>query len=178
MKNNDVVSIPPERIVSHIYLIHGKKVMLDSDLAELYDVPTKRLNEAVKRNSKRFPEEFMFQLSKEEFENWRSQIATSNPSSRMGLRRRPYVFTEQGVAMLSSVLRSDRAIEINIMITKTFVRMRELLETSQVLREKLTAMERQMGSHSKAIQGIYRLLQQHLSKPEDPDKGPMGFGNA
>jgi len=105
--------VPEERIVNKIYLIRGRKVILDRDLARLYEVPTKRLNEQVRRNIKRFPEEFMFQLTEEELKNWRSQIATSN-KDKMGLRRRPYVFNEQGIAMLSSVLNSDRAIEVNI----------------------------------------------------------------
>lgn len=96
--------VPSETIEQRILLVRGHKVMLDRDLAELYEVPTKVLNQAVQRNRKRFPEDFMFQLSKDEFENWRSQFVTSNPAAKMGLRRRPYAFTEQGVAMLSSVL--------------------------------------------------------------------------
>src|SRR5271156_1481599 len=103
-----------QEIERFIYRIRGQHVMLDTDLAELYDVPTKRLNEQVRRNLRRFPNDFMFQLTKEEFEIWRSQIATSNSVARMGLRRKPYAFTEQGVAMLSSVLNSDRAIDVNI----------------------------------------------------------------
>src|SRR5262245_32160505 len=108
--------VPVERIEKAILLIRGHKVMMDRDLAELYEVPTKRLNEQFRRNIRRFPKDFMFQLSKEEFEDWKSQIATSNPAIKMGLRKRPYVFTEQGVAMLSSVLNSERAIEVNIAI--------------------------------------------------------------
>lgn len=102
--------VPNETIEQRILLVRGHKVMLDRDLAELYAVPTKVLNQAVQRNRKRFPEDFMFQLSKDEFDDWRSQIVTSNPAAKMGLRRRPYAFTEQGVAMLSSVLHSDRAV--------------------------------------------------------------------
>ena len=98
------VALPDERIASRIFVMRGRKVMLVRDLADLYGVATKVLNQAVRRNSKRFPEEFMFQLSKEELENWRSQIVTSNPALHMGLRRRPYAFTEQGVAMLSAVI--------------------------------------------------------------------------
>src|SRR5216683_2616912 len=108
--------IPSERIEKAILLIRGQKVMLDRDLAELYEFPTKRLNEQVRRNIRRFPEDFMFQLTKDELANWRSQIATSNASAKMGLRQKPYAFTEQGVAMLSSVLNSKRAIEVNIAI--------------------------------------------------------------
>ena len=124
--------IPVEVIEKKIFLIRGQKVMLDRDIAEMYGVETKRLNEQVRRNTKRFPEDFMFQLSKEEFENWRSQIATSN-SDKMGLRRRPYAFTENGVAMLSSVLTSDRAIEVNIQIMRTFTRLKTLaLENNEL----------------------------------------------
>ena len=182
MKNKDSVSVPDERIISRIYLIRGEKVMLDSDLAELYGVETKALNRAVKRNQKRFPEEFMFQLAAEELDalrchfgtsNLRSQSATSK-TGRGGRRYRSYVFTEHGVAMLSSVLRSDRAIQINILIIKAFVRMRRLLETNSVLREKLAAMEQQLGTHSKKIQAVYAVIQKLLDKPKKP-KGTMGF---
>ena len=168
------VALPDERIVSRIFVMRGKKVMLDRDLAELYGVETKVLNQAVRRNSKRFPEEFMFQLSKEELENWRSQFVTSNPALQMGLRRRPYAFTEQGVAMLSSVLNSERAIQINILIIKAFVRMRELLETNQALRAKLEALEQQLGKHDKKIRDVYAVLQHLLKEPEKP-KEPIGF---
>jgi hypothetical protein len=111
--------IPVERIASAIYLIRGQKVMLDRDLADLYGVETRTLIQAVKRNIERFPDDFMFQLTKEELENWRSQIVISNPDAKMGLRRQPYAFTESGVAMLSSVLRSKRAVQVNIMIMRT-----------------------------------------------------------
>ena len=121
--------IPVERIERAILLIRGEKVLLDRDLAELYGVETRVLVQAVKRNLRRFPADFMFQLSKDEFENWRSQFVMSNPGSKMGLRRRPYAFTEQGVAMLSSVLNSDRAIEVNIAIMRAFVRLRDMLAT-------------------------------------------------
>jgi hypothetical protein len=125
----DRLPVPVRLIERRIYVMRGQKVMLDSDLADLYQVPTFRLNEAVKRNSDRFPEDFMFQLSKEELENWRSQIAMSNPGARMGLRRPPYAFTELGVAMLSPVLNSDRAVKMNILIMRAFVRLREMLAT-------------------------------------------------
>src|SRR5436309_1105429 len=110
----DLLPIPVELIARRIYRIRGEKVMFDADLAELYQVPTFRLNEAVKRNGDRFPQDFMFQLSKDELKDWRSQIAMSNPGAKMGLRRPPYAFTEHGVAMLSSVLNSKRAVQMNI----------------------------------------------------------------
>jgi hypothetical protein len=144
---SSVQIIAVEFIERKIYLIRGSKVMLDSDLAELYQVPTKRLNEAVRRNLKRFPDDFMFQLSADEFQNWRSQIATSNPGAKMGLRRPPYAFTEHGVAMLSSVLTSDRAIELNILIMRTFVRLREYLMTHKDLARKLEDVERTQQEH-------------------------------
>jgi hypothetical protein len=169
----DVVVIPSERIVSRIYLVRGERVMLDSDLAELYDIGTKVLNQAVSRNMQRFPDEFMFRLTEDETRSLRSQIVTSN-KGRGGRRYAPRVFTEQGVAMLSSVLKSDRAIQVNILIIKTFVRMRRLLETNQVLREKLAAMERQLGTHSQIIQEIYDLLMHHLDEPQSP-KEKLGF---
>jgi len=119
--------IPVERIERSILLLRGHNVMLDRDLAALYGVETRQLLQAVKRNLDRFPGDFMFQLSAEEFEDWRSQIVISNPAAKMSVRRRPYAFTEQGVAMLSSVLRSDRAVAVNIEIMRAFVRLRRML---------------------------------------------------
>ena len=120
--------VPIERIERHIYLIRGHKVMVDTDLSALYEVPTKRLNEAVKRNRQRFPPDFMFQLTAQEGRLLRSQIATSK-IGRGGRRYLPYVFTEQGVSMLSSVLNSERAISVNIAIMRAFVRLREIMAT-------------------------------------------------
>jgi hypothetical protein len=134
--------IPLERIQQAILLIRGQKVMLDRDLAALYGVPTGVLNQAVKRNRKRFPPDFMFQLSREETDNWKSQIVISNSGIKMGLRRRPHAFTEQGVAMLSSVLNSDRAIDVNVAIMRAFVRLRDMLATHKDLSQKLDAMEK------------------------------------
>src|SRR5688500_3558288 len=127
--------VPIERIESRIYLIRGQKVMLSTDLAELYAVPVRHLNQAVKRNAERFPRDFMFQLSASEFEILKSQIVTS---SWGGARRaRPYAFTEQGVAMLSAVLRSPTAVAISILIMRAFVRLRRLLSSHHTLRRKL-----------------------------------------
>ena len=127
---------PQIKIEDKILVIRGQHVMIDRDLAELYGVETKRLNEQVRRNIERFPEEFCFQLNKEEFENWRSQFATSN-SDKMGLRRPPYAFTEQGVAMLSTVLKSDRAIAASILIMKAFVALRHFLQNNSQLFQRL-----------------------------------------
>ena len=120
------VSVPVERIEASILIIRGEKAMLDRDLAELYGVETRVLVQAVKRNLKRFPADFMLQMTKKELEVWRSQFVISNPNAKMSLRRRPYAFTEQGVAMLSSVLHSDHAVEVNIAIMRTFVRLRQM----------------------------------------------------
>lgn len=143
--------IPVERIASRIYLIRGEKVMLDSDLAELYRVPTRVLNQAVRRNGERFPEDFMFQLTKEELENWKSQIVTSNPGAKMGLRKSPLVFTEHGVAMLSSVLRSKKAVQINIAIIRTFVKIRQILSSNRELARKVQEHDRQIATLFDAV---------------------------
>ena len=142
--------VPMERITDKIYLIRKTKVMLDRDLAELYGVKTKVLKQAVRRKIKRFPKDFMFELSKEEFEDWRSQFVTSN-RDKMGLRYRPMGFTEQGVAMLSSVLNSDRAIQVNILIMRAFTRLRQMLSTHEELKRKIEAMEMKYDRQFKVV---------------------------
>ncbi len=137
--------IPLERIENKILLIRGRKVLLDRDLAELYGVETRRLVEQVKRNITRFPDDFMFQMSQDEFENWRSQIAMSN-SVKMGLRRPPYAFTEHGIAMLSSVLKSERAVQVNIAIVRAFIRMREMLLENENMANRLKEIEKRMDT--------------------------------
>jgi len=167
--------IPVEFIERKIYLIRGCKVMLDSDLAELYQVQTKRLNEAVRRNIRRFPADFMFQLSAEELGNWKSQIATSNPGAKMGLRKQPLAFTEHGVAMLSSVLKSERAVALNILIIRAFVRLREYLATHKDLARKLEDVERTQHEHSSHIEQIYGYIQQLIEPVPDSSKRRIGF---
>jgi hypothetical protein len=165
--------IPPARIDRAILLIRGQKVMLDKDLSALYGVATKVLIQAVKRNLLRFPADFMFQLSKAELEDWRSQFVTSNPSARMGLRRRPYAFTEQGVAMLSSVLRSDRAVRVNIEIMRAFVRMRQLLAAHADLARKLDALEKKYDAQFRVV---FDAIRQLMAPPPEPAKrGRIGF---
>ena len=164
------ILIPDEVIRDKILLIRGQKVMLDRDLAVLYQVETRRLNEQVKRNEKRFPADFMFQLTKDEFENWRSQFATSN-SDKMGLRRIPYAFTENGVAMLSSVLTSDRAIEINIQIMRTFTRLRTIIEAHKDLKEALDQMERKYDQQFKVVFEAIR----HIINPDIRSTKKIGF---
>lgn len=150
--------IPVEHVERRILLVRGHKVMLDSDLAELYGVKTKTLNRAVRRNAERFPEGFMFQLTLEEYRNLRYQFGTLK--SEWGKHRKyfPLAFTEQGVAMLSSVLRSKRAIQVNIAIMKTFVKIREMLANHRDLAEKLDALERKYDSQFKAVFDVIREL--------------------
>lgn len=148
--------------------------MLDSDLADLYQVATFRLNEAVKRNRDRFPDDFMFQLSKEELENWRSQIAMSNPGAKMGLRRPPYAFTELGVAMLSSVLNSRRAVQMNILIMRAFVQIRELLATNKELALRVEKLEAAQKEHASIMAILAEEIDQLKLLPEPP-KRPFGF---
>ena len=163
--------IPVEKITNKIYVIRGFKVMIDRDLAELYGVETKRLKEQVRRNISRFPEDFMFVLTNQEVRNLRSQIATS---SWGGTRYIPMAFTEQGVAMLSSVLNSKRAIDVNIAIMRAFVRMREILTTNKEFSEKLKIMEEQLAEHDEQFQVVFEAIKQLISEEEKP-KQKIGF---
>ena len=167
--------IPAEVIERRIYLIRGQRVMLDRDLAELYGVTTAALNQAVKRNSDRFPDDFMFQLDREEFEDWISQIVISNPGLRMGVRRRPHAFTEQGVAMLSSVLRSKRAIQVNIAIMCAFVTFREMLATHKDLADKLVELERR---YDEKFRVVFEAIRQLMAQPSsDRERRQIGFSS-
>ena len=162
--------VPRERIEQTILVIRGHNVMLDSDLAQLYGVTVGRLNEAVKRNEERFPNDFMFQLTKPEFEYLKSQIAIS--SSKWGGRRHaPYAFTEQGVAMLSSVLRSRRAIEANIAIMRTFVRLREMISSNKVLARRLNEMEKKYDTQFLVV---FEAIRELMAEP-DPKSRRIGF---
>ena len=154
--------VPFERIASAIHLVRGQKVMLDRDLAKLYGVPTKALKQAVKRNARRFPDDFMFMLSRQEVAILRSQFVTS--SSWGGLRYPPMAFTEQGVAMLSSVLNSQQAIEVNIAIMRAFVRLRQFLASQAKLGKKLREMERKVESHHESIHVLFEAIQQLTSE--------------
>ncbi len=165
--------VPTERIERLILLIRGHKVMLDADLAELYGVETRSLIQAVKRNLSRFPTDFMFQLSDEEAELLRSQIVISK-KRRGGRRYVPYVFTEQGVAMLSSVLNSARAVEINIEIMRAFVRLRDMISSHKDLARKLEALERKYESHDVHIRSLFEAIRQLMAPPE-PKRRKIGF---
>jgi hypothetical protein len=132
----------PRPLEAVIHVVRGRRVMFDADLAALYEVPTRALNQALRRNLERFPEDFAFQLSRKELENWRSRIVTSNPTAKMALRRPPYAFTQEGVAMLSSVLRSQRAVQMNIAIMRAFVRLRELMTAHKDIAVRIEKLER------------------------------------
>ena len=168
--------VPREKIETAILLIRGQKVMLDRDLAVLYDVATGALNQAVKRNRERFPEDFMFQLTPAEKEIWISQIVISN-REKMGLRHRPFDFTENGVAMLSSVLKSRKAAFVNIEIMRAFTRLREMIRSHEIIWKKIEEIERKYDSKFKIV---FDTLRQMLTPPTPPvlppkPKGPIGF---
>ncbi len=163
--------IPKERIEQRIYLLRGEKIMLSTDLASLYQVAPRVLVQAVKRNIERFPDDFMFQLTTDEFEILKSQIVTS---SWGGLRRAtPYAFIEQGVAMLSSVLRSERAVRVNIEIMRAFVCLRRLLATNENLARKLAALEKKYDAQFKVVFDAIR----QLMTPPESKRRPIGFGH-
>jgi len=163
----EIQILPDETIINKIYIIREKKVMIDRDLAELYGVETKVLNQAVKRNLKRFPDDFMFQLTDEEFRNLRSQIVTS---SWGGSRFRPMVFTEQGVAMLSSILNSERAISVNIQIIRVFTRMRAMIESHKEILKKLEMLEKKDIELNDKVTLIFEYLKElEQSKQEETD---------
>ena len=171
----------PEKIQHNIFVIRGQKVILDKDLADLYQVPVKRLNEQVKRNLKRFPKDFMFQLTAAEWEALRSQSVTLNLKSQFatsswgGMRKLPYAFTEQGVAMLSSVLHSERAIQVNIAIMRIFVRTREILSAHKELAMKLDQLEGRVDKHDRDIKVIFDAIRKLMEPPHPKSKPRIGF---
>lgn len=177
MKTKSASLIPLEKITSKIYLLRGEKVLLDRDLAKLYCVETRALKQAVNRNINRFPLDFMFKLSKEEFQVWRSQFVTSN-SDKMGLRHLPMAFTEQGVAMLSSVLNSERAVVVNIAIMRAFVQMRKFLQSNEKLAMKLNELEKKtkkkFAKQEEQIKIIFEAIKELMIEKEEP-KRKIGF---
>ena len=164
-------SVSTEIITSKIFILRGQKVMFDRDLAKLYGLGTRDLNKAVTRNMERFPVDFMFQLNKGELDHLMFQFGTS---SHGGTRKMPRVFTEQGVAMLSSVLRSKRAVEVNIIIMRAFVRIREILMSHKELALKLNAMEQKLTKHDKEIMTVFEAIRRLMREEEKP-KGKIGF---
>ena len=167
------ILIPEEIITNKIYVIRSQKVMLDRDLAKLYGVETKYLKRQVRRNAERFPNDFMFELNKEEFENWRRQFGTSN-SEIMGLRYSPFVFTEQGVAMLSSVLNSKQAILVNINIIRVFTKMREILTNNLNFKLEIESIKKKLTNHDKNIELVFSYLDELIKKKEKP-RTKIGF---
>ena len=175
-------TIPVEQVERKIYWIRGHKVMVDSDLAELYGVTTKRLNEQVRRNMSRFPSDFMFQLVPKEAKSLRSQAAILNLRSQFatsssgygGRRYLPYVFTEQGVAMLSSVLNSERAIQVNIVIVRVFVKLKQVLATHRTLARKLAELERRLEGHDRQIHSLFEAIRRLMAPPASPRRR-IGF---
>jgi hypothetical protein len=158
--------ITEETVINKIYIIRGKKVMIDRDLAEMYGIETRLLNQAVKRNEKRFPDDFMFQLTSQELEDWKSQNVISN-KEKMGLRKLPNVFTEQGVAMLSSVLNSEIAIEVNIQIIRIFTRIREILTGHTELRLEIEKIKHKLDNHDKNIELVFQYIDELLETQEN-----------
>lgn len=166
--------VAEQKILNRIYVLRGQKVMIDEDLAEMYRVETRRLNEQVKRNANRFPKDFMFTLTKKEFENLMSQNATSRWGGR---RKLPNAFTEQGVAMLSSILNSDIAIEVNIRIIRVFTTLREYALTHKEILLQLGKLEKEVKANSKDIQNIFLVLRELIEKQNKPlpPKNKIGF---
>jgi phage regulator Rha-like protein len=169
-----IETVVEKEIVDKIYFIRGQKVMLDRDLAEMYGVETKRLKEQVRRNIQRFPDDFMFEMTTSELANWRSQFATSN-SENMGVRYLPFCFTEQGVSMLSSVLNSETAIQVNIQIIRIFTRMKQVLMDNKDLWIKVERIEQDLAKKDDEITTIFKALKQLLQPPPESPREPIGF---
>jgi hypothetical protein len=167
--------VPVELIEQRIYLVRGNKVMRDTDLARLYGVETFNLNKAVKRNIDRFPEDFMFQLTTKEAEGLTFQIGMSNAVRRGGRRTLPYVFTEQGVAMLSTVLNSERAIKVNIAIMRAFVKMRGMMASHRELGAKLDLLERKYLEHDTTIEKVFEAIRELMEPKPVPQTRRIGF---
>jgi ORF6N domain len=166
--------VPDEVVARKIYFLRGIKVMLDRDLAEMYGVETKRLKEQVRRNIERFPPDFMFEMDKDEFENWRNQNASSN-SEFMGLRHAPFAFSEHGVLMLSSVLNTPRAIAVNIRIMRIFTKLKEIVLSNAEMLYRMERFERDLENQGKSIEALLEMLDQYLEKTNEPRR-LIGFG--
>lgn len=169
--STSVVSLSPQALAGRILLIRGQRVLLDSDLAQLYAVETKRLNEQVKRNMGRFPKDFMFQLTELELASLKSQIATSSWGGR---RKLPLVFTEHGAIMAASVLNSDRAVQMSVYVVRAFVQLRELLVDHKALAEKLAALERRVAHHDGSLAEVINAIRALMAQPK-PATRPIGF---
>jgi hypothetical protein len=177
--------LPVERIENQILVIRGHKVLLDADLAALYGVETRVLNQSVKRNLDRFPADFMFRLTAKEFEHWRSQLVMSNPGAKMGLRRAPFAFTEHGALMAASILNSPRAVEVSVYVVRAFVRLRETLAANKGLAAKLEELEQKtealalrhdtLAANTRAqLRHVFDAIRELMASPE-PKRRPIGF---
>jgi regulator of replication initiation timing len=169
------IIVSEEAIINKIYLVRGCKVMLDRDLAEMYGVETRVLNQAIKRNEKRFPVDFMFQMTSVELSDWKSQNVISN-KEKMGLRKSPNVFTEQGVAMLSSVINSETAIEVNIQIIRTFTRIRQMLSEHTELRLEVEKIKKKLDNQDKNMEVVFQYLDELLAKKDQPKPERKSIG--
>ena len=165
---------PVQRIEGMIHLVRGQRVMLDSDLAKIYDVKTNALNQALKRNLKRFPNDFAFQLTGGELESLMSQIVTSK-AGRGGRRKLPWVFTEYGAIMLASILNSERAVEMSVFVVRAFVLIREQVVANKELAGKLADLEQRVGGHDEAIQNLFEAIRQLVEPPLPTDRKQIGF---
>jgi hypothetical protein len=176
MAKKELLNILEEnKIINKIYIVRGEKVMIDRDLAEMYNVETKRLKEAVKRNVKRFPKDFMFEMNAKEFANWRDNAILSK-EDKQGLRYAPMCFTEQGVTMLSCILNSDTAVEVNIKIIRVFTKMKEFALTNKEILLQLASLEKQVKSNSKDIENIFSVLKELIEKQNKPAPSRQAIG--
>jgi len=168
--------VTEQKILNRIYVVRGEKVMIDRDLAELYGVETKRLKETVKRNIERFPKDFMFEMTESEFKKWRESTVL-NTADKQGLRYAPFCFTEQGVTMLSCILNSKTAIEVNLRVVRVFVKMREYTLTHKEILLQLAKLEKGVSGNSKDIENIFMVLKELIEKQEKPlpPRGKIGF---
>ena len=171
--------IPAERIAQAIFVIRGQKVIIDADMGELYEVTTKRFNEQVRRNLERFPQDFMFQLTQQEWDALRSQFATLKTGRGQHRKYLPYAFTEHGAIMAATILNSPRATEVSVYVVRAFVRLREVLASNKELALKFSELESRIGrkldSHDQAIAGILNAIRELMRPPEPPKKRPIGF---
>lgn len=174
-EDKKVAIIPMERMVSRILLVRGQKVMLDADLAELYGVTTKRLNEQVKRNIARFPSDFMFQMNAREYRSLRSHFATLKSGRGQHRKYLPYVFTEHGAIMAAAVLDSERAVLVSLHVVRAFVQLREMLSSNRKLALKLNELERRLATHDRTIAELIEAIRRLMTPPEPKKKRPIGF---
>ncbi|MES2592583.1 MAG: ORF6N domain-containing protein [Bacteroidota bacterium] len=174
-KQTTAITIPDETVMNKIYIIRGQKVMIDRDIAELYDVETKALKQAVKRNMDVFPQHFMFEMTDDEFKDWRSQFVTSN-SDKMGLRYKPFCFTEHGVLQSATVLKSNRAKKMSIRIIEVFVKMREMLLDNTELRLAIEKLERSTENNKKNIELVFQYIDELTEKKDNPElRNKIGY---